>query len=64
MSLSKKSRRGLVVFSTIQMSVQRIKYLVPQLDLHTKALKMNERFDIEKKQKENQHERINHSTRS
>ena len=58
MSLSKKSRRGLAVFSTIQMNVQRIKYLMPQLDMHTKALKMNERFDIEKQQKESRYERI------
>jgi hypothetical protein len=57
MSLSKKSRRGLAIFSTIQMSVPRIKYLMPQLDLHTKALKMNERFGIEKKQKESRYER-------
>lgn len=56
MSLSKKSRRGVAVFNTIQLSIKRVKYLVPQLDLHTKALKMNERFDIEKKQKESRYE--------
>jgi hypothetical protein len=52
MSMSKRTRHNLAVFSSIQMSKKRIKYLMPSLTEHEKALKMNERFDVEAAQKE------------
>lgn len=52
MALSKRSKQGLAVFSSIQLSMKNVKYLMPQLSVHEKALKQNDRFDIEKAQKE------------
>ena len=50
MGSSKRSRRGIAVFNMLQH--KNLKYLAPQLTAHEEALKMNDRFDIEKQQKE------------
>lgn len=52
MSFSKRTKRDLAVFIAKQLSTKRIKYLMPQLSVHEKALKLNARFDIETAQKE------------
>lgn len=50
MGLSKRSLKGIYAFNAIQR--KNLKYLVPSLDAHEKALKLNARIDIEKAQKE------------
>lgn len=50
MGLPKRSLKGIYILNAIQR--KNLKYLVPQLTAHEHAIKQNERFDIEKKQKE------------
>ena len=59
MAFSKRSLRGIAAFQTIQHSWKNIKYLMPQLSDHEKALRMNERFDKEAQYGRNKENRSN-----
>lgn len=59
MALSRRSKQGLAAFSAIQQGWKRIKYLMPQLSVHEKALRMNERFDKEARYGRNKENRSN-----
>lgn len=45
MKISKAAKRGIAIFSRIQM--KKMAHLLPKLSPQEKATKMNERFDIE-----------------
>ena len=52
MGLSKRSLKGIHAFSRIQGSRKNLPYLIQRLEAQEQAIKMNERFDVEKAQKE------------